>query len=575
MRRLSLIIYQLSFSVALLLMAACSGDETEPASPDTDGYLTLRIATNTPAATRARTTEWNDANAQDEEMMNLWVVVVTNASDGSVLKCFACRPQTAAEKEIDDVARIIRGAYNIYSFANISVNNVFTLLGIAAPTTIPTIPADGSVVEITGIPATAKVTNAAAKTVSVNGNGFDPTAANNGFGETGIPMSNVQTVSITENEKDLIVVRMLAKMKITIKNETGSAATVQSLIISDITSNTANNNLKLLPAWTSATGKDNMAVVQHGDLQPNLNGTPATTDYVITVGEEVANDATITKTFYVNESATPTNAEGLFYLTLKMNNTEYRYAIIDQEASGDDDYGKWNYIARNDYRIIPIILDDYKLELVPYDFPPIGVYPVSVREIEDELYEMTFHDYGHFHLVPKVTKTTGPVSVPYGTPVGNGPHWTLNTDFAGSWKTAATKGGAWVADGNPNMNTDPNVATDDFFYRNQTATADADEAGGVPVWYANDGTAGPQWDPAGGTTYVPFIFGYIAEPPTEWWSTPAASRTDRQVYHEFRVKLYVGNEYRRDLPYRFYMTLSADQMLGARRGGACRRPHWQ
>jgi hypothetical protein len=94
--------------------------------------------------------------------------------------------------------------------------------------------------------------------------------------------------------------------------------------------------------------------------------------------------------------------------------------------------------------------------------------------------------------------------------------------------------------------------------------ADADEAGGVPVWYANDGTAGPQWDPSASANYVPFIFGYIAEPAT------LPLTVDRKIYHEFRVKLYVGGEYRRDLIYRYYMTLSMDQMLSP---SAARRTH--
>jgi hypothetical protein len=304
----------------------------------------------------------------------------------------------------------------------------------------------------------------------------------------------------------------------------------------------------------------------HKDIQPNLNGTPAKVDYTYEVptAKQAVSTATYASgtpaqklTFYVNESATPTNPDGLFYLTLKLANgstSELRYALINQNGKTTVDNNAWNYIARNDYRIIPIVIDDYKLELIPYDFPPIGVYPCSVKEIEDDLYEMTFHDYGHFHLVPKVTKISDNTVVPYSssdTPSGTA--WTLNTNFAGSWKAAATKGGAWL---------DADGITSNGFYRDQTAATDGDDAGGAPVWYAN--TSSPQWDPAGGTTYNPFIFGYIADPDAAWWALDPSSRTDKQIYHEFRVKLFVGGAYRRDLIYRFYMTLSADQMLGSR-----------
>jgi hypothetical protein len=97
--------------------------------------------------------------------------------------------------------------------------------------------------------------------------------------------------------------------------------------------------------------------------------------------------------------------------------------------------------------------------------------------------------------------------------------------------------------------------TSNGFYRNETATADADEAGGVPVWYAN--TSSPQWDPAGGSDYQPFIFGYIADPGEEL-------AADKKIYHEMKIKLYVNGAYRRDMIYRFYMTLSKDQMSYSR-----------
>ena len=529
------------------LFTACSSDDVaEQGGGRPEAGLTLRIAANaTTSATRARTTEWEDTNdAQDEEMMNLWVVVVTNTSDGAVQKCFACRPSAGAEREIDEVGQLPQGAYTVYSFANISVTNVCSLLGITAPGLIPQIAATPTEIGVTG---TVNYANVTAKVATVNGNGFNPNAADNGYGEKGIPMSNVQTVAATESQKDLIVVRMLAKIKLSVKNETGAAVTIKYATISNITGNVA-NNLKLLPNWTSTGGKDVMDVTQHGDLQPNLNGTPATVEMTVpdmASATAIENNGTREVTFYINECKKPTD----FYLTIGLgdetNTKEYRYALIDDEENTDEDHGKWDYIARNDYRVIPIVLDDYHFELIPYDFPAIGVYPCSVREIDTEnhIFEFTFHDYGHFHLLPKVTKGTS-TQVKYN--VGTGDYWTLDTDFAGSWNTAATKGGTWL---------DDTGITSNGFYRNETATADADEAGGVPVWYAN--TSSPQWDPAGGSDYQPFIFGYIADP-------GKALAADKKIYHEMKIKLYVGGAYRRDMIYRFYMTLSKDQMSYSR-----------
>ena len=527
---------------AILALTACQGDSVEERGESLPSsgkaLVTLRIATdNGKALTRA----WEDVNAKTvpdrTEMMYSWIVLIT---DGSTIKYKYIGSPAETKAEIDDVCTNVEmtsGTYSVYSFANISEASLKSLLSLSSlePNT-----------------ALADATVAAA-TATINGNGFVPSETN------GIPMSNKQTLTVPTSgsiTQDLIVVRMLAKMEVSLKNETGKAATVQSFTISDITTNAA-NNLKLLPNLTD--GANTMEAV-HGDIQPNLTTSATASDFTVNVNKTIAKDATEIVSFYINESATPTNPDGLFYLTVRMNDTDYRYALINSQSNNTTGANyKWNYIARNDYRILPIVLDEYKLELIPYDFPAIGVYPVSVREIESDLYEMTFHDYGHFHLVPKVTKTSGtPTAVPYSTDeTPSGTAWTLNTDFAGSWKTAAAKGSAWL---------DADGITANGFYRNQTATVDGDEVGGAPVWYSN--TSSPQWDPAGGSSYAPFIFGYIADP-------GSAMSADKTIYHEFLVKLYVAGTYRRDILYRFYMVLDKDQMMYTRglQHSAARSPH--
>ena len=535
------------FATMTAVMVACSSDNstdtrTEPIVGK--ARVTLRLATGEEnAVTRA----WQDGNAKTDrsEMMYNWIVLIT---DGSKIKYKYSGAPEEAKAEIDNVCTNVEmeaGTYSVYSFANISEASLKTLLSISSLEAGTTL-ADATV---------------AAATATVNGNSFDPTADNaNGFGCKGIPMSNKQSLIVPSSgsiSKDLIVVRMLAKMELRITNSTGADVTVKKITLTDVTSNVA-DNLKLLPSLTTAANADDMEA-HHQDVRPNLNGTPTTTDFVVlSTDKAIANGSTENVTFYVNESATPANNGGLFQLSLELDGGEYRYSLISNNTQNE-----WNYIARNDYRIIPITLDDYKFELIPYDFPPIGVYPVSVKELNtsENLYEFTFHDYGHFHLLPKVTKTSDNSIVEYSsatTPSGSA--WTLNTDWAGSWFTAATKGGAWL---------DADGITSNGFYRSGTGstTADGDDEGQIPVWYANDGSAGPQWDPAASDNYRPFIFGYIAD--------PGSSMTeDKKIYHEMKIKLYVGGAYRRDMIYRFYMTLSNVKMLYApRRADAPRRRH--
>jgi len=536
------------FAAVTMVMAACSSD-SESTSSDLEGTAQVRLHVTADVATRARTVDWQDVNALDEEMMNIWVVVITNSSD-EVEKVIACKP-TSTSREIDPIETLPLGTHNFYSFANMSVAKVAELLDISI--TMPTMSENDVAYEATAASGTVN----ANKNVTVNGNGFAAFTStdDNGFGSYGIPMSNKQTATITSNTTmDLIVVRMLAKMTISVKNETGAEQYIKYATISNVTNNEA-NNLKLLPTLNY---KDDMEA-HHADIQPNLNGTPTTVELAIpnlATAEALANNATREVTFYINECKTGTD----FNLTIGLGNAtdtkEYRYALIDSKGATTADDGKWDYIARNDYRIIPIVLDDYRFEIIPYDFPPIGVYPVSVSEIDDvnHIYNFTFHDYGHFHLLPRVTKGST-TDVQYN--VGSGDYWTLNTDWAGTWSTYDVKDGTAQPTGNYSL-----------FYREETATADADDAGGIPVWYVNDGVAGPQWRPDVTKDYQPFIFGYINDLGT-------ALAADQKIYHEMKIKLYVGGTYRRDMIYRFYMTLSQDQMLYAplHHAGIRHRPH--
>ena len=626
------LIYALMLAMALPLMTACSGDDAANGGEtptQNDGKIKVHLRVSAAGSETMRAWQDNE-NATDAEMMNVWTVVAvhdegTNAN--KVAAIYACKPTGEPDREIDQIAELPNaGKYRFYSFANMSPKVVMNLLGIAgsgaatmrgAGTSYPTGPNDptqggnsetgggndndnnsalgpvsnnGSATGIdnfitddnTYTPNTfaeiafnagETVTDdkADAVTVNVAGNNFNLTA-HNGFGAKGIPMSNVQTLEVSDNtDVELVVVRMMAKIELQIYNDKGSGndVTVESLTLTDLTKNT-DANLKLLP---TLVGHNTMNVLDHGDIKPNLNGTPATGSLTLYPNEPViasANNTTTgtpkTFTFYVNESVRPTNAFNHFFLKIKLaGEAEERYVLIDDKGSTTADDNKWDYIARNDYRVIPIVLDDYKLDMIPYDFPAIGVYPASVKE-EDGIYTINFHDYGHFHLLPVVKKLSDSSVVPFVATAPTGPYsstsWGLiNDDFSKSWGswTDATKATEYV-----------NKSADPAFYRkgyDSWVPVDGDEVGGEPKWYKNDGIAGPQWDPAASGTYRPFILGYVADP-------EGTVTTDRKVYHEFSIYLYKKEmSAPRQMTYRLYMILDTDQMMYSRMFGAPRVRH--
>lgn len=647
---------------SLMMLVGCQSSDVleevkggeEPAVPEGYAQVRLHISPAGSSGSEARTrADWRDTNAKDDEMMNLWTVVVVNDATDAVYQILSCKPTgtytagTDNDREVDPITTLPLGTYRFYSFANIGAAKLQSLLGInnvPSPSsdeivtfTVGDRPATGgeAVTDLGHIYEANNSSQATADvdiTTGMSGNNFNKftSSDDNGFGSYGIPMSNVQTATITSSTTlDLIVIRMLAKVELRFYNVTGKDINIKKIIFSDVTKNPTgtDTNLKLLPNLTAATTGGSMEYT-HQDIQTNLNASYTERENLefsyasgLKVNKEYNDleNPTVTAqtgkytsvSFYVNESDAPSNPDGLFNVILELDNDDYRYALINSgENSGitinndgtvtydtkrSDD---WTYIARNDYRIIPIVLDGYRLEMIPYDFPEIGVYPASVYvtnptdRISQQIYQMDFHDYGHFHLLPLVkryyndgtTDKTDEVSFS-ATSGGSGTYWTLYeagtsaaaADWTNSFKSYTDAAGTIVYDCDYNKADATGTETRKFYGKPGASglpannvypttlptyipvTSDDSENGDWPVFYNNDGVT--KWDPAGGTNYRPYIFGQIA---------PQELNADKSVYHEFKVNLYVsGSTTPRILTYRFYMHLKQDHATARRRVARC------
>ena len=155
----------------------------------------------------------------------------------------------------------------------------------------------------------------------------------------------------------------------------------------------------------------------HKDIQPNLattsrgnlTYTPASDKDVTATGHRSDDGTPVIFTFYVNESNAPDNGSGLFYLTLGIKtgtgeDVVYSHALINQPDKTSTDNDAWNYIARNDYRIIPVILTDWEFRIEPIAFVPIGGYPATL--LSSDAQKATFSTGGMIALQPFVKKRT-------------------------------------------------------------------------------------------------------------------------------------------------------------------------
>lgn len=421
-RFVSHLLLTLLMGMALVGCGSDSFEEDIPVLPTGQPVqVSLRIGVQEPQETGSRA--WDNSRSPNEEgeKMHSWFVII--AQEERVVDIIEKNLVTDLETDEVGTVTLATGTYDFYSFANIERRSIPDLANLDKGDPMPDL---------------------SAVTFQVDGNDFDVKSKH-------IPMSNQQTVTISATTKqvDLWVVRMLAKMTLRFTNATAQDITITRATLSEITAN-APGNLKLLPTHIGGNSGET------GACKPNLGMEATTEDYIyappspVTVPIDNANSP-VSITFYINESAKPTqNAHGLFTLSLNTDNGVMRYALITNENEN------WEFIARNDHRVIPVTLQDYRLDIIPYDWPPIGVYPASVKQ-EDGLFTVTFHSSGHFHLQPVVSKYGGNTLLTYGETGAD--TWSYV-----SWKPVGT------------------IPED--FYEADNSTVDGCENGGVPVWDA-------------------------------------------------------------------------------------------
>ena len=397
---------------AVCLLAACSaGDEATsfPGQADAENRVgvTLQLSalsSQTSQSSRSSLTRagWEtDTEAWPGEMMKSWfVVVVQNGQIEKIITSDLKSGVTEVEKD-QAFVELNKGETTFYSFANIKPEDI----GLDAITFV-------------GQPLPAGFDQ---KTYQMDGNSklFHQSMAPDL--QNGYPMSNKQIVNITDNQQviELEVIRMVAKVQLSITNATDHAIVLKTITLSDVTQN-GNPNIKLLPNVDS-----------NNQLQVNLANSAKKGTITLTAAEN--NGMTIearakqTACFYMNESLVDKGADvGNRYFILSLTTVDattgtisnHRYAMLS-----------WNEIRRNDYLKIPIKLEDYQIRWKVEAFSPIGVLPKVTDDGEN--LSLDFGYYGEFHIKPEVIKLSRT-----GSQALSVSDWQMGTDATGSdgWK---------------------------------------------------------------------------------------------------------------------------------------------
>ena len=394
---------------AVCLLAACSaGDEatSSPGQADAENRVgvTLQLSalsSQTSQSSRSSLTRagWEtDTEAWPGEMMKSWFVVVVQ--NGMIEKIITSDLKSdVTEVEKDQVfVELKKGETTFYSFANIKPEEI----GLNASTSV-------------GQPLPADFDE---KTYRMDGNSKLFHQLMTPEFENGYPMSNKQMVNITDNQQviNLEVIRMVAKVQLSISNATDHDIVLKSITLSDVTLN-GNRNIKLLPNVDSANKLKGVNLAD-GVAKGTITLTAAENNG-ITIGE----GATQKACFYMNESLVDKGEDdGNRYFILSLTTVD--------EATGTTSNNRyamlsWNEIRRNDYLKIPIKLEDYQIRWTVEAFSPIGVLP-KVKDDGEKL-SLDFGYYGEFHIKPEVIKLSRT-----GSQTLSVSEWQMGTDATGS-----------------------------------------------------------------------------------------------------------------------------------------------
>ena len=395
---------------AVCLLAACSaGDEATsfPGQADAENQVggTLQLSalsSQTSQSSRSSLTRaaWEtDTEALPEEMMKSWFVVVVQ--NGTIEKIITSNFQsgvTEVEKDQVFVKELNMGETTFYSFANIKPEKIgldtITSVGQQLPTDFDE------------------------QTYQMEGNSQHFHLLMTSDFQNGYPMSNKQTVDVVDNQQviNLEVIRMVAKVQLSISNATDHDIVLKTITLSDVTQND-NQNIKLLPNVDSANKLKGVNLAN--SAKKGTITLTAAENNGITIGE----GATQTACFYMNESLVDKGEDGgnrYFILSLTTvdeatgTTSNNRYAMLS-----------WNEIRRNDYLKIPIKLEDYQIRWTVEAFSPIGVLP-KVKDDGKNL-SLDFGYYGEFHIKPEVIKLSRT-----GSQTLSVSEWQMGTDATGS-----------------------------------------------------------------------------------------------------------------------------------------------
>lgn len=322
--------------IAFLAFGCVSGERGANGDPDLPEMVEVDLQVGVSDASKSLQTKAADANALPGEQINSLVVFIVNAS-GKIEKKF--QPDLTGDEQAkagnltswsSGSFEITGGVKQIYAFANWESLN------------------DNSLNSAIGMVEGQQMPDLLSQTVSWVNNSFNPN--DNKF----LPMSFSETWTVSSGKKQIELVRLVSRMKVFVRNETGHVITVNSLKISPFNTSSylfGKEKNTILPTtgngWSIENILSNISLTTNGETQEKSS-----------------------EWIYVNES----EKDDGFEVVLETTSTDSQHD--EKFHSGTKRTSFVKRIPRNHIWNLRLVFASYQLTLgIEGENPPIGGYP--------------------------------------------------------------------------------------------------------------------------------------------------------------------------------------------------------
>lgn len=426
--------YTLLSALALALgFTACSHYDVDEEFPQAQGnvHITLSAPFNQIESRGPQSAEYTKADVlEDKELIETYYVVFTNKETGKIVHVEKKSIGTTGVESTQIDLDLRPGEYKVYAFANIP----FSYLDGTDASPDSKKPGYNLTVDKTMPTDLTTASYLIPDEVMKSGKSF--------MGKCFVPVEDVemvpmtgkaegQAITVTERANQTFgieVVRMLGKVQFDFRNPTNADLKINGIKMSDLTVNDSKaEDPNKRDGATLLMNYLDLYTGHSGFLTTPINRPDGIKTRTLFAHYEtpldLPKDSTQSVSFYVLESkakdypSETTDSTHIFDKTFIDNTFDLDFDLDTDPSSGLGDSiryaitkpNNFTTIHRNDWIVIPVVINEWVLRLEALSYPPIGGYPEAKVDADNSgNFHVTFSSPGDIALSPVIHKFYSP-----------------------------------------------------------------------------------------------------------------------------------------------------------------------